>query len=123
MADRGSCHICGYEPKSDEEVRLWFQYGCARALITQRGDLNKSIELCSENRVDGGWYAPGTNPAFLKEDQEDEDALKEGIKHMVETNEALRKAAKEALEKKLDERDRLREERERQANENRDRKS
>lgn len=113
MEDRGTCHMCGYAPKSDEEVRLWFKYGCARALVSKTGELTQSVEFCSENRVDGGWYAPGTNPNFLKEDQEDEDALKEGIKNMIETNEALRKKALEEFKKRQDERDRLLDERER----------
>jgi hypothetical protein len=67
MSDLGTCHTCGYEAKTQEEVTMWFKYGCCRALV-KKGDYTNEVELCAPNRQQGGFYAPGTHPDTQIED-------------------------------------------------------
>lgn len=99
MGDLGSCHICGYEAKTKEEVTLWFKYGCCKALVKDEG-YSVKIETCAPNRQDGGFYDPGTSPDEIREDP---TALKEGMLHMMEHNKAVNEANKQKLKKALQE--------------------
>lgn len=107
MEDLGSCHICGYEAKTQKEVTMWFKYGCCKALVKDEG-YSLKVETCSPNRQDGGFYDPGTNPNDIKEDP---NALKEGTLHMMETNKAKDEENKKKLQKALQEVERKLEER------------
>ena len=98
MGNFGSCHLCGYEAKSEEEVRMWFQTGCARA-IKKEVSYGFTTVMCSE--TSGGFIPPGAKP---DEFEEDPDALKEGIIHMKEANAAALKKAQEVAKKAAEDR-------------------
>lgn len=96
MSEFGNCHICGYEAKSKEEVDKWAIYGCCRALVIYSDNGTRSVELCSINIIEGGFYSPGTNPEIMKEDP---DALKEGFLKMDEQKAKAKERLREELSK------------------------
>lgn len=76
----GKCRTCGYKIDNPTEEILYETYGCARVKITK--DQGTQIDMCSVNRVSGGYYAPGTDPDEIQ--TEDPEAFKENYLQMRE---------------------------------------
>ncbi len=91
----GKCNACGYEFQTYGEELLYEQYGCAKTIVTR--DMGLSVEMCSIDRGNGRYYAPGTDPNLYIEDP---NSLKEGIINMLETNKALEEQNKKKYEQR-----------------------